>query len=167
MVGFTSNDVKTVAAQATAMAGTVNAQVVNQYGSMALLSFSPDADVKTLAAQLGGQSGVKYAEPNYVFSVPADPANPTGGKVQTGTITRLAPKGLDTQGKPEVAISIKALQGMRTQVGSKVQTTYPNDPYLFNNNGWDWVGASIVWPNKTAARMCVSWILAWIIATQT
>ena len=155
LVGFSSNDVKTVTAQATAMAGTVNAQVVNQYGSMALLSFSPDADVKALATQLGGQAGVEYAQPNYVLSIPAEPANPAGAKLQTGTITRMAPKGLDTQGKPEVAISIKALQGMRTKVGNKVQTTYPNDPYLFDNNGWDWVGAGIVWPNKTAsANIC-------------
>jgi subtilisin family serine protease len=150
LVGFADGMSRAmVGARANALATTVSAQVVAQYANMALLSFSEDADVQSLAAQLGRESGVVYAEPNYIYRIPDPVKDPSGSTPQTDIIIRQAPKGMETDGKSEIAISVKALQAMRTKVGSRIMTTYPNDPYLWWNGGWDWVGAGIVWPNTT------------------
>ena len=61
-------------ARAEALAGSVGAMVVDQYANLALLSADPAADVAALAEQLAGQSGVAYAEPNYISWIPE--ANP-------------------------------------------------------------------------------------------
>jgi len=143
-------------AEAAALADKVGSQVVDQYAGMALLSFAEDADVPALAEGLGRGRGVAYAEPNYVYTLPPPIPGPDGDRVQTQYVVRRAPKGLETGGKKQVVISIQALRAMRTVKGTRVLATYPNDRYLWWNNGWDWVGASIVWPNTTpSAGVCV------------
>ena len=152
VVGFTAGQTaKAYTAQASALAGTVGAQVVNQYGNMVVLSFSQDADVQTLAAQLSGRAGVKYAEPNYVYTLPA----PTGEETAVTPSEITLPSGdgstitipLDTLASP---------QKVTASVVAPVIPGYPNDPALLTNWGWSNVGADIVWPNTTpSAGVCV------------
>jgi hypothetical protein len=142
--------------QALTLAGEVSAQVLDTSGNMVLLGFAEDADIVSLAEQASAMEGISFAEPNYIYAIPEPVASTHDNKVQTEFVVRAAPEGMETDGKDWVGIPISALQAMKTKRGGKIQATYPNDPYLWWNGGWDWVGGSIVWPNKTAsAGVCV------------
>lgn len=145
------------AAQAQALAGRAGLQVARVGGrGSALLRADPEADVNALAASLQGQPEVLFAEPNYIYALPEPAASPEGNKLQTEFVLRPAPENPEFEGKDFIGIPISALQAMKTKSGSSIKATYPNDPYLWWNNGWDWIGASIVWPNTTAsAGVCV------------
>jgi hypothetical protein len=158
VVGFESGkQLPAYTAQATGLATAMGATVerVSADGA-ALLQVAPDADVKALASKFGGQPGVKFAEPNYIFSVLPLPKNKP---VRQDVVLRRSAKGDEFayQGKPLHAVPVANLVGAPNNPpadknsSSKITSTYPNDPYLWNNNGWAWVGADIVWPNKTAS----------------
>jgi hypothetical protein len=149
VVGFTSSDVKAVSAQATALAGSVNAQVVSQYGSLALLSFSPDADVSAVAAQLKGQAGVSFAEPDYVLRLSTQAGSAPAAATQ---VTRTSSNGTTFTVPMD---TLHALGDVSALTAGPLKPGYPNDPYLWTDWGWQYVGADIVWPNKTAsANIC-------------
>lgn len=152
VVGFQSGlSAKAYQAEAAALAGNVNAQVVNMYGNVALFSFAEDADVEALAAQIAASNGVAFAEPNYVFSIPEIMSDPGDRPDPITTVTR------PTAGaEEELNISVESLRSLRTVRNGKKVAAYPNDPYLWENWGWWWVGADIVSPNTTAsANVCV------------
>jgi len=133
-------------ARATALAGMVGAMVVDQAGSMALLSTDSTADVISLAEQIAGQSGVAYAEPNYIAWIPE--ADPLGEAIQFSEIThRLEDGGTITR-------SVEDLYSMRTVLKSKVKPTYPDDEYT---NWGNWViEHDIIWVNKNKSPVvCV------------
>jgi subtilisin family serine protease len=147
VVGFTATDVKMVSAQAVALAGTVEAQVVWQYGSLTLLSFAEDADVLALSAQLSQAAGVKFAEPNYIYSIPELAVNADPEAVSEVTRGR---------GENTYTVSVENLAAMRTVNNGRIMATYPNDPYLWTNWGWSYVGGDILSGNLTASKgVCV------------
>jgi len=150
VVGFTAgSDVKAYTAQATALAGSVNAQVVSQDGNMALLSFDQSADVAALATQITAMDGVAYAEPNYVYSIPETFSTVTTRPDDPTSVIRTGPDG------SSMSVSIDTLKSLRTVKGSGTAAVYPNDPYAFTNWGWNYTGAEIVWQNTTAsANVC-------------
>jgi len=148
VVGFASGQsAQAYAAQASALAGTVNAQVVDRSGSTALLSFAENADVVGLAQTLGAQSGVLYAEPNYISWIPE--TAPNGVSHDLTEITR---RGADGKRK---TISMAELKAMRTMRGALGVPTYPAE----GNNGWAWgwwwSNANLIWPNYVAATPTV------------
>jgi subtilisin family serine protease len=148
VVGFAEGQTPTAySAQASALAGTVGAQVVDLYASMALLSFAADADVQALATQLAGQPGVKYAEPNYISWIPEE--DPIGDRESKLTeVTRTNQDGAKR------TIPIEKLLAMRTIRNGQNVPTYPNDGW--NNWGWSYSQADIIWPNTTASpKVCV------------
>ena len=143
--GRTANAYK---AQASALADTVGAEVVDQYANMALLSFSEDADVGALAAQLNSASGVKYAEPNYVYSIPETDLTPSRPAPLTDVTRRT--------GDSSFTVPVSVLQSLRTVKGNSKVATYPNDPYLWTNWGWSYIGGDILSGNATASKnVCV------------
>jgi subtilisin family serine protease len=149
ILGFNSYDAKVVSAQATALAGTVNAQVVKQYGNMALLSFEADADVLALSTQLRSLSGVAFAEPNYISWIPED-----GNYISTNRDAKLTEVTRVMADGTKFTVGVDELMGMRSKRGATFVPTYPNDAW--NNWGWSWVGADIIWPNTTASpAVCV------------
>jgi subtilisin family serine protease len=145
VVGFTSTNAGVVAAQASALAGSVNAQVVEQYGNKALLSFDVNANVVSLAGQLSNISGVSFAEPNYIYRIP-EPIK--GDATSSDFIMREGQNGSKT------IVPMAALKAMRTLRGGRVQATYPSDPNT--RTGWYQVAANIVWTNATpSVNVCV------------
>lgn len=167
VIGFSGGQAMGASAQAFALAGSVNAQVADVQGNLALLSFAPDADVNSLVSQLQGQAGVAFAEPNFVYSIPEQHMASIGAShVQPNYVLRRAPLAAQTKGahpvsisapthgKNTVAVAIANLQAMKTLKGKMITSTYPSDKYLWWG-GWDFVGASIAWPNATpSAGIC-------------
>lgn len=130
----------------------VKAAVISQNKNTALLRVANDADIKSLAEQITGTMSdeVEFAEPNYIFSLP-DKVSASQNKTLPANIKRKV-HGTDQQ----VSIPLKALSSMRTVRQGRVTATYPTDPNLWTNWGWDYVGADVVWPNTTAsAGVCV------------
>jgi subtilisin family serine protease len=131
------------AAQASALADVAGAQVVEQGGKLALLSFAPEADVAAAVDQLSSQAGVVFAEPNYVAYAP--------DVLGANAVPVMAADYQLTDGEP-LTLPASMLRNMRSErsVGDEIQSvpTYPND---FSNN-WSWVrvGSDIVWPDASA-----------------
>lgn len=157
VVGFTGGKTaQSYQAQAAELAQTMNGQLVGRRGNAALISFAEDADVGDLAARISGLPGVAFAEPNYIYSVPEFVQDPFDPSLQRQVVLRRVKPGPQTENKSLMAVPVQALKSMKSIRGGTVQATYPNDPYLWWNGGWDWVGASIVWPNATpSAGVCV------------
>lgn len=138
------------AAQAAALAGEVGAQVVDSFENVALLQFDEGADVSALVSQLSNVAGVAYAEPNYVRWIPEMQMDPTKvvGKPQprTEVTFRLRdPKG----GKErEIKLSLSELRSMKSVRKGLAVPTWPTDPDVWTQWGWDYSDASIIWPDK-------------------
>ncbi|MCW5878231.1 MAG: S8 family serine peptidase [Anaerolineales bacterium] len=134
-------------ALAQALAGTVGAQVVDQYEAMALLSFDESSDVPALAAQIGGQSGVRYAEPNYIMWIPEIDLTSQPHTRDTIRISYASEDGTIQQ-----EIPVEQLRSMRS-TGPKI-SSYPNDG--FESWGWFETGAWKIWIDKVMAPgVCV------------
>ncbi len=123
VIGFDAS-VKVVVSQATALAGSVDAQVVKVFDQTAVISFDPAADVAAVAARLAGQPGVRFVEPNYVRRLPEQ------------LLTSAEPfqlKEVDRKLPNKQKLTVEELLSMRTvkRTGGKVQVipTYPNDEF--------------------------------------
>lgn len=140
VIGFDAS-VKVVMGQATALAGTVDAQVVKVFDQTAVISFDPAADVTAVAARLAGQPGVRFVEPNYVRRLPEQLLT-SAEPFQLTEVDRKLPN--------KQKLTVDQLLSMRTvkRTGGKVQAipTYPNDE--FENWGNAWIGHDIIWPEK-------------------
>jgi subtilisin family serine protease len=137
------------AAQASALAGEVGAQVVGLSANAALLSFDAEADVDALVGQLGAAAGVKYAEPNYIRWIPE--ADPRGQAGKLTEVTRKDPNG--NAFKVPVA-DLLAMRTVRKGSGAQGIPTYPVE--AFNNWGWSAIYADVIWPNTSASpQVCV------------
>ena len=147
VVGFDSDLPKAeMEAKASALAGSIGAMVVDQYANMALISADPAADVVSLAEQLSGQSGVAFAQPNYISWIPEE--NPLGQKVELTEVTHRL------EGGGTVTRSIEELEAMRTVIRGKVKSTYPDDEFF--NWGNAQIEHDIIWPNKNKSPVvCV------------
>jgi subtilisin family serine protease len=150
VLGFSSADARAISAQAAALAGTVNAQVVKQYANLALLSFSEGADVAALSAQLSRVPGVAFAEPNYISWIPEDGNYVSANRDSKLTeITRVLPDG------SRLTIPANELLSMRSKRAGLVTPTFPND--IFNNWGFVYTETEIIWPNAAASpKVCVA-----------
>jgi subtilisin family serine protease len=144
VVGFESEqDSGAYTARATALANQVDAQVVSQDGNLALLSFSPDADVTAAVEKLSAQDGVAFAEPNYIAYSP---------DVVGGSAIPVMGADYQTDEGGTFTLTADMLRSMRTEanIDGVIQSvpTYPND----SSNNWSWVkvGSDIIWPDKSA-----------------
>jgi subtilisin family serine protease len=148
IVSFTENmDVKAVPGQAAALAGEVQAAVLEVEGSMALLEFAPGADVEALAQQIQLNEYIRFAEPNAILWLPE--LVEAEQEASQDFIVRKSKDGIET------IVPIKALQMMKKRTGGTIKAVYPNDPYLWTN-GWSAVRADIVFPNTTPSKnVCV------------
>ena len=143
-VGFTATVYST---QATALAKTVGAQVVRAYDNMALLSFSPDADVNAISAQLSGNGGALYAQPNYVYWTPEAGMDLRSAPVSSDGYSITAPSG-------EIKLSWDQVNLLRTKRGYYTVATFPSE--LKENWGFDKIQAEIIWTNANASPpVCV------------
>lgn len=149
VVGFIAGQTASeYAAQATALANEVGAQVVKAFDRFALLQFSEDADVLEMAELLAGQPGVAFAEPNYLRWIPeAQIATIGSGTVSPTTEVELRVASSDGESRT-VRFSLSDLRSMRTFRNGAYVPTYPSDAYLFDQWGWTEIGADIIWPDK-------------------
>ena len=140
-------------AQARALARKVGGRVarVSSRSRSAVIKAGPGEDVRTMARRFSTNAGVRFAEPNYIYRATGTAAGVSTITAAPSYIVRRAP---GTAGK--AAVSKAALSSMRTRTGATIKATYPSDTLLWDNGGWDWVGASIVWNNTTASKnVCV------------
>jgi subtilisin family serine protease len=140
-------------AQARALARKVGGRValVSSRSRSAVIKAGPGADVSDLARRFSANAGVRFAEPNYIYRA-------TGATAGVSSITTPPPyvvrKAQGAAGK--VSVSKAALNAMKTRTRAGIKATYPSDKLLWDNAGWDWVGASIVWNNTTPSKnVCV------------
>ncbi len=124
-------------------------------GGLALMKGDSKKDAKEIAALLSADPTVLYAEPNYIYELPDETATVDTKYLQRNFAVRPAPSLNGSTSKLQ-AVPIEFLQSLRSIKGSKTLATYPNDPYLWWNSGWDVVDADIVAGNTTAsAVVCV------------
>lgn len=129
-------------------------------GGVALLRGDKNADVKKLANDMEADPNVLYAEPNYIYRLPDESTNVDVNYLQRVFTIRKSMRvdntGKETDlGKLDL-VPITYLRSLKTQKGITIQATYPNDPYLWWNSGWDVVDADVVSSNTTfSAGVCV------------
>lgn len=126
------------------------AKVSSRSGS-AVIKAGPGTDVKELARRLSTDARVRFAEPNYIYRA--------SGAVP-GRSTVAAPPPYVVRKVPgnakKIVVSKSALRAMKSRSRTGIKATYPTDKLLWDNGGWDWVGASIVWNNTTPSKnVCV------------
>jgi len=143
LVSFDANlKPKQYAAQASALAGEVGAQVAAQYGNMALLSFDPETDVPATVESLAGAG--YFAQPNYVYALADNYA--TSAAIEPGD-SYILPTGEDGS---KIAIPWDQLLAMRARQtkGTRVLATavaFPNE--MPNQWGWQQVKADMIYSN--------------------
>lgn len=146
------------AAQASALAGSVGAQVAASYDNLALLSFSADADVQALAEQVAQSGQVTSAQPNYVYHIPEDGSERA---LQSGTLSDSGYR-VQIQAGREKTLTRAQLSQMRTVIRRSgkavIRSTFPNEAVTSAENtwGWDRVNAEIIWANTNVSpAICV------------
>lgn len=151
VVGFAEGQPSSIyAAQASALAGEVGAQVVKSFDRFALLQFSEETDVVEMANFLSTRPGVAFAEPNYLRWVPEVEMTGTEGS-GTHPVTEVQLRVMASDGSARiVTLSTSDLRSMRTIRNGAAVPTYPNDAKLFDQWGWEKIGADIIWPDKAA-----------------
>ena len=149
IVGFASGQSATAyAAQASALAGTVSAQVVKMSGNNALLSFSETADVAALSASLAATPGVKYAEPNYIAWAPEAGSLTSGAASATATSTQVVRYGANGQRIVIDQAELSAMRTIRMSGGVALGVpTYPVESTGADIWGWNAIKANIIWSN--------------------
>ena len=123
----------------------------------ALFAVDESRSLDEVKDELQADPSVEVVEYNYIYSIP-ELSSHRPSEASKQFVLRGTPKGLEKDGvkAPLTAIPAEALKAMKSVRSGRVTATYPNDPYLWWNGGWDMVGANIVWPNTTAsAVVCV------------
>ena len=123
----------------------------------ALVAVDESRSLDEVKDELQADPSVELVEYNYIYSIP-ELSSHRPSEASKQFVLRGTPKGLEKDGvkAPLTAIPAEALKAMKSVRSGRVTATYPNDPYLWWNGGWDMVGANIVWPNTTAsAAVCV------------
>ena len=140
-------------AQASALAGDVNAQVADLTANTALLSFAEDADVQALAALLASKPGVKSASPNYIGSIPelhTRGAGTTSGLHESSKTARVDGNGNFKK------IDKSSLSKLRSVYKGRNVPTYPVEWATADTDGWDMVNANVIWANVTvSSQVCI------------
>jgi subtilisin family serine protease len=124
--------------------------VVKSDDGLALIKLDDTADMQSAMASAAAMSGVKYVERNYLYAIPEAtsflPAAVTNPKA---VIQQLKDGGTES-------IPVEEMRAQATKVDGQIQATFPNDPGLYTNWGWDWVDAEIIWTATPAAsRVCL------------
>ncbi len=138
------------AAQATALAGEVGAQVVEIFRNFALLQFDEGADVPALVSQLGTMQGVAYAEPNYVRWIPEMRMDRTRvvGHLQPRSEVTFRLRDVSSGKEREIKLSMSQLRSMKSVRKGLAVPTWPTDPDVWTQWGWDYTNTSVVWPDR-------------------
>ena len=133
-------------------------QAVRGEAQTVLLRGDAQMDVEAAAKSMEQLPGVEFAEPNYLYWIPEPAALPDGATHETEYVYRKAPERFPQKYMLEhgqLPVPMGLLQTMQTNRGGQIQAVYPNDDYLWWNEGWSWVGADIVSSNSTAsANVC-------------
>jgi subtilisin family serine protease len=137
-------------AQASALAHEFQAQVVKSFDRFALLQFPEETNVLEMANHLRNQPGVAFAEPNYLRWIPEAEIATTGSN-DNPSVTEVELRIVTTEGVTKTTrIPLSDLRAMRTLRQGMYVPTYPNDAGLYDQWGWQAIGADIIWPDKAA-----------------
>jgi subtilisin family serine protease len=142
----------TMGTQAAALdlASQVGAQVAEVAGDTALLQFDESANVPELVAQLNGMQGVAYAEPNYIRWIPEMQMDPTKvvGHPQPRTEVTFRLRDAMGGGTHEIKLSLSQLRSMKSIRNGLAVPTWPTDPGVWWQWGWEYSDANLVWPDR-------------------
>ncbi len=145
---------RTYANQALALAKQMQGEVSGTFDNVALLQFNENADVPGLVRKLRGAQDVVYAEPNYVRWIPEMQmaANRVVGQPQPRTeVTFRVRDAADSNQTREITLSLKELRSMTRSIRrGQANPTWPSDPNVWTQWGWDYSNASIIWTDKAA-----------------
>jgi hypothetical protein len=153
-----SRTLGTVASRAAGAAQSIGAKVLETDDQgLTLLDVGEATDVRALAAKVRRMKGVRFAEPNYIYGQVEGAAAPA--TVAEAAAAALPPKyivrtvhGATPAETTTAAYPVAGLQAMKSKLGTSLVATYPSDPFLWWNDGWQEVGADIVWNNTTASK---------------
>ncbi|MDR3573360.1 MAG: S8 family serine peptidase [Anaerolineaceae bacterium] len=151
--------------KAAALSGQVGATITRQSGSLALLSFSPNADVVALATQIQSSGQVYSAQPNYIYWSPEAVAQAQGKPVQTSGFTvksdsgkSVKASGLSAKSSSKVITlswdQVMAMRSVRKSGSKSLATpTFPSEmPTAW---GWNQIGADLIWPNAASTSVMI------------
>ncbi len=137
-------------AQASALAYEFQAQIVKSFDRFALLQFPEETNVLEIANDLRNQPGVAFAEPNYLRWIPEVEVATTGSN-DNPSLTEVELRIVTAEGVTKTTrIPLSDLRAMRTLRQGMYVPTYPNDTSLYDQWGWQAIGADIIWPDKAA-----------------
>lgn len=137
-------------AQASALAGQVNAQVASTNGDIALLSFDESADMTAMGALVAAKSGVKAVSLNYIGHIPE-----INGKAATGVGDKTKTLRTDKNGEIQ-QVDKSAFSGLRTLRKGKSTPTYPIEWSTYDTWGWDQIHTPIIWANTVVSpQVCI------------
>ncbi len=144
------------AASAADLAGRTQTTAVKvSKEGMALLRGDASVNISQLIETIEANSNVLFAEPNYVYRIPSPEVPPEQDTLEHEFVFRTSVSS-ETGEEETMVIPVSYLQNLKSVRGGKITATYPNDPYLWSNWGWDYVDADVVSPNTTAsAGVCV------------
>jgi subtilisin family serine protease len=144
------------AASAADLAGRTQTTAVKvSKEGMALLRGDASVNISQLIETIEANSNVLFAEPNYVYRIPSPEVPPEQDTLEHEFVFRTSVSS-ETGEEETMVIPVSYLQNLKSELGGNITATYPNDPYLWSNWGWDYVDADVVSPNTTAsAGVCV------------
>lgn len=144
------------ASNANALAGDVGLTLVDvSKQGLALMRGDNSVEVEQLIASVMANPDVLSAEPNYIYQLPEIQPSPDLRFLQEDVALRRSVNPI-TGVEQTLAVSTEYLKSLKSIRNGKIKATYPNDPYLWNNWGWDQIDADIVSPNTTpSVGVCV------------
>ena len=140
-------------AQVTALAGQVQAAVVQSYKNLALLDIGSESDVEAAAVLINNSGLVNYAQPNYLYWVPERDEAVLGEPLVTSSYQ----VSTDSKG---TTLPWNQLKGMISyyKSGSKWKTiaSFPIELLSGKQWGWDAIEADLIWTEtKASPYVCV------------
>lgn len=122
---------------------------------VALMRGDSRVEVDQLIASVMTNPDVLTAEPNYIYQLPEIEPTPDLRFFQEDVALRRSVNPA-TGEEQKLAVPTDYLKSLKSIRNGRVKATYPNDPYLWWNWGWDDIDADIVAPNTTpSVGVCV------------
>ncbi len=153
IVTFTEGlSIRTVRSRASALAGQVGAEVIEQFDNVALLALDPQADVASLSSRVASANSVMRAQPNYIYWIP-EAGDTESTPYPVANYTLKSPDGR----KVSLSWDEVAQMNSRHKVGSgfRSMSTYPTEfvtgPIDGTLWGWDKVQADLIWSDSKAS----------------
>ncbi len=140
-------------AQAAALAGQVQAAVVQSYKNLAVLDVGAEADVEAAAVLINNSGLVNYAQPNYIYWVPEREQGILGESLVTSSYQ----VATDSNG---TTLPWDQLKGMISYYQSgkkwKAIASFPLELTAGKQWGWDAIEADLIWTEtKASPYVCV------------